>query len=199
MTSSHQNSNIFCCGVHFSQEWFSRIGQNHKISSSSLSRNVSILLLTKKIYSKINISRVISCYINQENIISNKKPDVTEYSYGITKWTIWSLQKDVLKSDPTISVLDMPEKTPELTSDMPTCLKIIFCMVYIIIYIGSHLLLNKMRNKFPSSWQNKFITFLYSFLGSIPRFELKKGKGLSSQFRGFCNKLWTARCLLGKE
>lgn len=115
MTSSHQNSNIFCCGVHFSQEWFSRIGQNHKISSSSLSRNVSILLLTKKIYSKINISRVISCYINQENIISNKKPDVTEYSYGITKWTIWSLQKDVLKSDPTISVLDTPEKTPELT------------------------------------------------------------------------------------
>lgn len=51
MTSSHQNSCIFCCGMRFSQEVFSRIGQKHKISSSSLSRNVSILLLTKKIYS----------------------------------------------------------------------------------------------------------------------------------------------------
>lgn len=95
MTSSHQNSNIFCCSVHFSQEWFSRIGQTHKISSSSLSRNVSILLLTRKIYSKINISRVISCSIKQGNIISNKKADVTKYSYRITKWMIWSLQKDV--------------------------------------------------------------------------------------------------------
>lgn len=84
MTSSHQNSNIFCCSVHFSQEWFSRIGQTHKISSSSLSRNVSILLLTRKIYSKINISRVISCSIKQENIIFNKKADVTKYSYRIT-------------------------------------------------------------------------------------------------------------------
>lgn len=91
MTSSHQNSNIFCCSVHFSQEWFSRIGQTHKISSSSLSRNVSILLLTRKIYSKINISRVISCSIKQESIISNKKADVTKYSYRITKRMIWSL------------------------------------------------------------------------------------------------------------
>lgn len=97
MTSSHQNSNIFCCGVCFSQEWSSRIGQNHKISSSSLSRNVSILLLTKKIYSKITTSRVISCSINQENIISNKKADVTEYSYRITKWMMKALERCLKK------------------------------------------------------------------------------------------------------
>lgn len=92
MTPSHQNSKTFCCGVQFSQEVFSRIGQNHKISSSSLSRNVSVLLLTKRIYSKINISRVISCSINQENIISNKA-DVTEYSYRNTEWMTWRFWK----------------------------------------------------------------------------------------------------------
>lgn len=38
-----------------------------------------------------------------------------------------------LKSDATISVLDMPEKIPDQAFDMPTCLKLFFWMVYVII------------------------------------------------------------------
>lgn len=38
-----------------------------------------------------------------------------------------------LKNDPTISVLDMPEKIPDQAFDMPTCLKLFFWMVYVII------------------------------------------------------------------
>lgn len=38
-----------------------------------------------------------------------------------------------LKSDPTISVLDMPEKIPDQAFDMPTFLKWFFWTVYVII------------------------------------------------------------------
>lgn len=166
MTPSHQNSNTFCCGVQFSQEVFSRIGQNHKILSSSLSRNVSILLLIKRIYSKINISRVISCSINQENIIFNKRLMWRNAVKEIqNEW--YKDSERCLKKMTTISSLDKSEKTPELTADMSTCLKNIFCIVHNLIYTAqSQLTLNKTRNT--------CITFLYFFLGRIPHFHSRK-------------------------
>lgn len=57
-----------------------------------------------------------------------------------------------LKSDPTISDLDMPEKIPDQAFDMPTCLNFFFERFMLLLTICSQLALNKMRNKIPFSW-----------------------------------------------